>query len=161
MATRSRMMDGLCLHLLSGRHSKIINKYTASFFCLCVLLSLFQNEHKDTQKIFPQQVLDHKLIHEVSMRQAHTCTHSHIQNTHLSRAMRQRFFPLPYYTRLFLWQQDPVSGTEEGKVTGSMSGLQEAVMGIVGGLSWRVWGSRGRLLCGDRFPLNAQFNAWS
>lgn len=52
MATHSRMMDGLCLHLLSGRHSKIINKYTASFFCLCVLLSLFQNEHKDTQKIF-------------------------------------------------------------------------------------------------------------
>lgn len=160
MTTRSRMMDGLCLHLLSGRHSKIINKYTASFLSLCSSFSLskWTQRHKI---FFPQQVLDHKLIHEVSMRQAHTCTHSHIQNTHLSRAMRQRFFPLPSYTRLFLWQQAPVSGTEEGKVTGSMSGLQEAGMGIVGGLSWRVWGSRGWLLCGGRLPLNAQFNAWS
>lgn len=96
MATRSRMMDGLCLHLLSGRHSKIINKYAASFFFVFVSFSLsFKMNIKTHKKNFPQQVLDHKLIHEVSMRQAHTCTRSHIQNTHLSRAMRQRFFPPP------------------------------------------------------------------
>lgn len=144
------------------RTLEIINK-NVFFFNVFIPSPSSSVSFKMDMKILPQQVPDHKLIHEASVRQTHTHTRtdSHIQNTHLSRAMRQRFFsPLPSYTRLFLWQQAPVSGTEEGKVTGSMNGLQEAGSGIVGGLSWRVGGGggvqEGWLLCEGTTPPNVQ-----
>lgn len=151
-SVQSRMTVSWGLTWLYSVHWNIINKRTLFLFSLCLTLS---NTHgqKHTASRLHKCLITHSFIRSLSDK--HTHTRTHIQNTHPSRAMRQSFFflfSLPSYTRLFLWQQAPVSGTEKWKLTGSMSGLQAASKGNFGGMGW--WScERGRGVlksCGSR-----------
>lgn len=88
-----------------------------------------------------QRLITHSFLRSLPDIHTHTHTHVHVHtyktfNTQVKRCSREFFFPPshPSYTRLFLWQQAPVSGTEKWKLAGSMSGLQAAGSGMVGGL---------------------------
>ena len=110
-------------------------------------------------------LITQSFIRSVSEKHTHTRMHTHMHtctHTHSSKSSNaaEIFFPLPSYTRLFLWQLAPVSGTEKWKLTGSMSSLQGAGRGMVGGLvCWlgeaegvlKSWGSREWLQDGNRF----------
>lgn len=118
MATRSRMMDGLCLHLVSGRHSKIINKYAASFFfCLRVLLSVFQNEHKDTQKKFSSTSTWSQThswgLYETS---AHMHTLTHTKHSSKSSNAAEIFPPSPTIQGCFYGNKIQFLALKRGKL---------------------------------------------
>lgn len=121
-------------------------------FPLSFCLSLSQ---KHTAAPSPQ-VPDYTLIHKVSIRQTHTCARTHTYKTLIQVEQCGRDFPpLPSYTRLFLWQQASVSGTENWKLTGSMSSLQGAGMGVVGGLGlWLRKVLAGKMPPGSVYDLN-------
>lgn len=97
MTTRSRMMDGLCLHLLSGRHSKIINKYTASFLSLCSSLSLSKWTQRHTKIFFLNKYLiTNSFMRSLWDKRTHAHTHTLTHTKHSSKSSNAaEIFPPP------------------------------------------------------------------